>query len=94
MTKVYYHGTTEARAQKILRTGLRPSYSQREDEPQKFAFLSESKDNAAFFGSRHGKPGTVLEVKPHPYFDKQLRKDLGEFTRSPKAIPPNMIKRI
>lgn len=100
----YYHGTDKATAKKILREGLK--VGRREDEspvdlgekPQRFAFLGENHETAKAFAPggkyrpKRNKDAVVLEIQPHPYIEKKLRKDIGEFVRSPSTIPPHYIK--
>ena len=96
--RIFYHGTTEDKAEAILEEGLLPQLSQRDDEETDFIFLAESPKTAKMFAPggdywRGGDiKGVILKIQPPMKLILKFRFDLGEFVRSPVEIPPEYIE--
>lgn len=92
---VYYHGTSEDNAKRILKEGLHPNSEDTSGavdsrDPNKFAFLAHDRPTAEAFA--HSSKPVILKVSPSKKVSRNFVTHAGEFVRSPVSIPAKHIK--
>ena len=93
--KTYYHGTEAKNLPSILEHGLDPRFSQRDDEPKPYIFLSTLRGAEAFAPGgdvcTSTEKGVILAVTVPRDVSKHFCYNRGEFVRTPIVIPPKYI---